>query len=460
MKVIICGVGQVGTQLAKHLSTEGNDVVVIDTNPTLIKSITERMDVAGINGHAGHPEVLEKAGAKDADMIIAVTFSDEINMIVCQVAHSVFNIQRKISRIREEAYLEKNYADLYRHNHLPVDVIISPEQEVAQAAFRRIKAPEAFETEDFLNGFAQVVGISLDEDCPVINTPLKQLSELFSTLEAIVVAVRREGVLFVPEPMDQLFSKDQVYFFSSEKDINRTLEIFGKEHKKADNLIVIGGGNVGLNFAELIEKNLANINLKIIEKDRKRAEYVADKLQKTIVLNGDGLSQDILNEANIESANAFFSITNDDKTNLLSCTRAKAAGCAYTVALINDPSLINLQEPMGIDAFINPRSTTVSSILKYLRHGKVRAVYSIGNAEAEIIEAEIMKTSMLDNKTLRDIEWPDGSIVCGVLQDSKFVAPRGDTKFKVGDLVAVLTLSKDIQQIEKYFQVGIDYFDS
>ena len=205
---------------------------------------------------------------------------------------------------------------------------------------------------------------------------------------------------------------------------------------------------------------MANINLKIIEKDRKRAEYVADKLQKTIVLNGDGLSQDILNEANIESANAFFSITNDDKTNLLSCTRAKAAGCAYTVALINDPSLINLQEPMGIDAFINPRSTTVSSILKYLRHGKVRAVYSIGNAEAEIIEAEIMKTSMLDNKTLRDIEWPDGSIVCGVLQDSKFVAPKGDTKFKVGDLVAVLTLSKDIQQIEKYFQVGIDYFDS
>ena len=171
------------------------------------------------------------------------------------------------------------------------------------------------------------------------------------------------------------------------------------------------------------------------------------------------MSQEVLFEANIQSANAFFSITDDDKTNLLSCTRAKAAGCNFTVALINDPSLINLKEPMGIDAFIDPRSTTVSSILKYLRHGKVRAVYSIGNAEAEIIEAEIMKTSKLENKLLRDIEWPDGSIVCGVLQKSKFVAPKGDTKFMAGDLVAVLTLSKDIQQIEKYFQVGIGYFD-
>ena len=272
--------------------------------------------------------------------------------------------------------------------------------------------------------YAQVVGISLDEECPVINTPLKQLSELFSTLQAIVVAVRRDGALFVPEPMDQLFAKDQVYIFSSENDVKRTLEIFGKEDRTADNLIVVGGGNVGLNFGELIENNLANVSLKIIEKERNRAEYVADKLSKTIVLNGDGLSQEILFEANIASANAFFSITNDDKTNLLSCTIAKAAGCSFTVALINDPSLINLKDPMGIDAFINPRATTVSSILKYLRHGKVRAVYSIGNAEAEIIEAEIMKTSILDNKALRDIEWPDGSIVCGVLQDSKFVAPK------------------------------------
>jgi len=459
MKVLICGAGRVGSQLAKHLSIEGNDVVVIDSNHSLIKSITEMYDVAGIHGHAAHPEVLEKAGAKDADMIIAVTFSDEINMVICQVAHSVFNIQRKISRIRENAYLEKDYANLYRHEHLPIDVIISPEQEVAEAAFRRLKAPASFETEVFLNGNAQVVGISLSGDCPVIKTPLKQLSELFSTLDAIVVAVRREGRLFVPERMDQLFDKDQVYIFCADKDINRTLEIFGKKEKIIDNLIVVGAGNVGLNFGTLVEKNLSNVGLKLIEKDRVRAEYVADLLNKTIVLNGDGLSQEVLFEANIQSANAFFSITDDDKTNLLSCTRAKAAGCNFTVALINDPSLVNLKEPMGIDAFIDPRSTTVSSILKYLRHGKVRAVYSIGNAEAEIIEAEIMKTSILENKLLRDIEWPDGSIVCGVLQKSKFVAPKGDTKFMAGDLVAVLTLSKDIQQIEKYFQVGIGYFD-
>ena len=231
-------------------------------------------------------------------------------------------------------------------------MIISPEQEVAEAAFRRLKAPSSFETEVFLNGSAQVVGISLSGDCPVINTPLKQLSELFSTLDAIVVAVRRDGRLFVPEPMDQLFEKDQVYIFCADRDTNRTLEIFGKKEKKVDNLIVVGAGNVGLNFGTLVEKNLSNVGLKLIEKDRIRAEYVADFLNKTIVLNGDGLSQEVLFEANIQSANAFFSITDDDKTNLLSCTRAKAAGCNFTVALINDPSLVNIGRIAGLTGLV------------------------------------------------------------------------------------------------------------
>ena len=204
MKIIICGAGQVGWQLARHLSTENNSVTVVDNNGSLVRRITDQLDVGGVTGFASYPDVLERAGARDADMIIAATFSDEVNMVTCQVAHSVFEIPRKIARIRSQSYLNTEYSDLYRREHLPIDVIISPEREVAEAALRRLAAPAAFDTESFSNDRVQLIGLTLDEDCAVINTPLRQLSELFSTLQAVVVGVRRDGKLFVPHPNDQL----------------------------------------------------------------------------------------------------------------------------------------------------------------------------------------------------------------------------------------------------------------
>ena len=215
MKVIICGAGQVGEQIARHLSFEKNDITVIDNNSDLIGHLSNTLDISGITGCASHPDILEAAGARDCDMIIATTKSDEVNMVVCQVSHSIFSIPRKIARIRSQSYLETNYSDLYRAEHLPIDVIISPEKEVAEAAVSRLETPSAFEIETFLNGGAQLIGISLNSNCPVINTPLRQLSELFSNLNAIVLGVRRKSKLFVPKPEDQLFSGDQVYVFST-----------------------------------------------------------------------------------------------------------------------------------------------------------------------------------------------------------------------------------------------------
>ena len=221
MKIIICGAGQVGWQIARHLSGENNDVTVVDNNPDLVRRATDTLDVQGITGFASYPDVLERAGARDADMIIAATFSDEVNMVTCQVAHSIFAVPRKIARLRAQSYLTAVYSDLYRREHLPVDVVISPEREVAKAALRRLASPSAFDTEYFLGGEALLLGIRLDDDCPVLNTPLKQLSELFSTLRAIVVGVRRAGTIFAPEPGDQLFAGDEIYVFTHDNDAAR-----------------------------------------------------------------------------------------------------------------------------------------------------------------------------------------------------------------------------------------------
>ena len=458
MKVIICGAGQVGWQIANHLAGERNEVTIVDFNPELVRRATDTLDVRGIAGFASYPDVLEKAGAKDADMIIAATQSDEINMVTCQVAHSVFGVPRKIARLRAQSYLDAIYSDLYRRDHLPIDVVISPEREVAEAALQRLAAPATFDTESFMKGRVQLLGLALDDDCPVLNTPLRQLNELFSTLRAIVVGVRREGRLFAPEPEDQLFVGDQIYVFSHSEDMNRTLDIFGKTTHKQERIVIIGGGHVGLGVARALEIRTEKLRVKVIEKNRAIAENAADHLQRTIVLNGDGLDMDILLEAGIDRADAILAVTDDDKTNLLVAVRAKAAGCQMAIALINDPSLVSLMGPLNIDAYINPRATTVSSILRHIRHGRVRAIYSIGDTEAEVIEAQVLSTSPLAGQIIRDISFPEGVLVGAVLKGDKVLKPHGDLRMEDGDVVLLFALTKDVAEVERLLQVSVDFF--
>ncbi|EAQ03579.1 Trk system potassium uptake protein TrkA [Pseudooceanicola batsensis HTCC2597] len=458
MKVIICGAGQVGWQIARHLSGENNDVTVVDNNPELVRRATETLDVQGIAGFASYPNILERAGARDADMIIAATYSDEVNMVTCQVAHSVFAVPRKIARLRAQSYLDAIYSDLYRRDHMPIDVVISPEREVAEAALQRLSAPAAFDTETFLDGKAQLLGITIDEDCPVVNTPLRQLTDLFSTLRAIVVAVRRDGRLFAPESKDQLFSGDACYVCVHNEDVARTMEVFGKSTRTQERVIIVGGGNVGLAVAQRLEKKGRSIRSKVIEKTRSIAEKAADALERTIVLNGDGLDKVLLSEAGVSRADAILCVTDDDKTNMLAAVRAKASGCEMAIVLINDPSLVPLMAPLGIDAHINPRQTTVSSILRHIRHGRVRGVYSIGDAEAEVIEAEVLSTSPIAGRSIRDIDFPEGVLIGAIEQNGKVVKPEGKIKIDAGDVILIFALSKDVPEVERLLQVSIDYF--
>ena len=458
MKVIICGAGQVGWQIARHLASEKNDVTIVDSDQELVSRATDTLDVKGVSGFASYPDVLGSAGAEDADMIIAATHSDEVNMVTCQVAHSIFDIPRKIARLRSQSYLDAIYSDLYRRDHLPIDVVISPELEVAEAALKRLSSPNAFESETFLNNKVQLLALHIEENCPVVNTPLRQLTDLFSTLRVIVVGVRRQGVLFAPSAGDQLFCSDEVYLMCHSNDAIRTLDVFGKSQDEQNRIILIGGGNVGLRVAKSLEASENRVRAKIIEKNRSRAELAAGSLERTIVLHGDGLDSGLLEEANVSKTDTILAVTDDDKTNMLAAVRAKSRGCKKAIALINDPTMSPLMEPLGIDAYINPRSTTVSSILRHIRHGMVKNVYSIGDAEAEIIEAQVMSTSPIAGSRISDIGFPEGVKVGGILKNGDMLKPNSQSKIEEGDIIALFVLSKDIPEVERLLQVTIDYF--
>ena len=457
MKVIVCGAGQVGSQIARHLAGEGNAVTVIDSNAQLVRALTDALDVTGVVGFASHPDVLSRAGARDTDMLIAATSIDEVNMMACQVAHSVFTVPTKIARIRADNYLEAEWSDLFRRDHMPIDVVISPEAEVAKVTLRRLAATAAFDIEPFLGGAVDFIGLKLDEECPVINTPLRQLSELFSTLRCIVVAVRRGGRVWVTHGDDQLFPGDDVYFIAAREDVPRAFGIFGRQNLKAERIVVVGAGNIGLRVARHIEAS-PNMRCKMIERDRVRAEFAAEHLERTIVLNGDALSAEILSEAGIADADAIVALTNDDRTNLLSCALAEQFGCPISIALANDPTFERIAVPLGLNALINPRATTVSTILRHVRRGRVRAVYALGGGEGEVIEAQVMATSPVAGKRIRDIAFPTGSIIGAVMSAGKLKMPQGDTVIQVGDTMVMFAMREAVHQVEQMFRVSPEFF--
>lgn len=458
MKVIICGAGQVGFGIARRLAAENNDVTVIDQSPDLITEISEQLDVQGIVGHGSHPDALERAGAREADMLIAVTFFDEVNMVACQVGHSIFNVPLKIARVRAGSYLSREWADLFTRDHMPIDEIISPELEVARSIMRRLAVPGAFVTYDFEDGLVQLVGTHLNEDCPVLDTPLRQLTELFPDLMAIVTGISRDGKMIVPKPTDHLMAGDNIYFIADRQHVQRTLDIFGHEEVEARRVIVLGGGNIGLYLARQLEKSRQRVNVKIIELDKERAEYVADQLNRTVVLHGDGLNREILVEAGVHEAETIVALTDHDQVNILASVLAKKEGCERALCLINDRAYSTLSEGLGINAFIDPRATTVSTILRHVRRGRIRDLQSIENGEAEVIEAEALETSMLVGKPLREAELPDGIIIGAIVRGKEVIKPRGDTVVQTRDRVILFAEREMVKEVERLFRVSLEYF--
>ncbi len=458
VKVIVCGAGQVGFNIAKQLAAEHNDVTVIDQNAELIRKISDTLDVQGMTGHAAHPDVLERAGASDADMIIAVTQNDEVNMIACQVAHSLFNLPMKVARIRTQAYLQKQWLNMFSRDHLPIDVIISPEVEVGRAVLRRLAMPGAFEAAPFADDRVMLMGTLLEENCPVVNTPLRQLTELFPDLNIIIAGVVRDGKLFIPRGDDQLRVGDQAYFISAQENVRRALDIFGHEQAPARRVIILGAGNIGMFVARELERANVPVRVKIIEYRKERAEAAADQLANTVVLHGDALDLEILREANIAEAETIIAVTDDDEVNILASVLAKQGGCQRAVALINNPGYGPLMRSLGIDVFIDPRAMTVSKILQHVRRGRIRGLYSLFNGAAEVLEAEALETATVIGKPLNEAGIPRGIMIGAIVRDGKVIVPRGNTIIRTGDRVVILALAEMVKKVEQMFRVSLEYF--
>ncbi len=457
MKIIVCGAGLVGRNISRYLASEGNEVTIVDKDPALVREMTDLYDMRGVTGFASHPDVLDEAGARDADMIIAATYSDEVNMVICQVAHSIFDITDKIARLRAESYTRAIYADMYRRDHLPVDVVISPERSVAKSIARRVRKPGAFDSKPFFEHKVQLLGIHADENCPIVNTQLKQLSELFSTFNGIIVGIRRDDKLFVPGAEDEIYYGDDVYLFTTSEDEPRAYEIFGKLVERLGHIVLIGGGDIGYGIVKILEEESDN-RIKVIENDQKRAEELADLVNRSIVLKGDGLDPHLLQEANIARADAVLAVTNDDKVNLLSAARGKSMGAGYAIAVVNETGFEDLAATLDIDSLVNPRAITVSSILQHVRHGRIHDVYVVGDNEGEVLEIEVLATSNISGKAIRDIDWPEGARVGAIYKDEDVEIASADTRLEEGDWVTIFALRESVAAVERLFQVTIDYF--
>lgn len=458
MKVIICGAGQVGYHIAKHLATEHNDVTVIERSAQLIDKIRSSLDVKAIQGHASHPDMLEQAGAADADMVIAVTQADEVNMLACQVAHSLFNVPTKVARIRAQSYLDPLWSDLFSRDHMPIDVVISPEIEVARAILRRLEVPGAFDMIPFAGDRVRIVGIKLGDNCPVVNTPLRQLTELFPDLRTVVVGVEREDRLIVPTGDDQLLVGDNIYVTVDTKHMDRTLSVFGHEEMTARRVLIVGGGNIGLFLAQQIQNTQPKVNIKILELSAARAEFVAEQLPNVVVLKGDALDVDLLKEANIEETETIVTVTNEDEVNILSALLGKRNGAQKAITLINNQTYGPLLNSLGIDVFVDPRESTVSSILQLMRRGRIRALRSLSGGRAEAVEGDALETSLLVGRPLREIRLPAGITVGAIIRRDEVIMPRGGTIIEVGDRVIVFATANMVRKVEEMFSVRIEFF--
>jgi len=465
VRVIICGAGRVGYGIAAHLASENNTVTVIDVSADLVRTITTELDVRGVVGHGAYPHVLKQAGLESADMIIAVTYSDEVNMVACQVAHSLFKTPTKVARVRSQPYLEREWNELYTRKDLPIDIIISPEVEIGKAIRRRLKMPGAFNVVPFADGRVRLLGVRIAEECPLINTPIRQIPALFPDLHAVVVGIEREGQIFATDPDDSISVGDNAYFISQADHAPRLLKIVGNtteevEHnatKKTRHVVIIGGGNIGLYVASGLE-NTSSIRIRIIERDKKRAEHAAKNLKRTVILNGDALLAELQEEADIQNAEAVLCLTNDDKTNILSGVLAKKLGAKSAIVLINEISMQFISSELPLDTIVDPRATTVSSILRHVRRGRILDVYTLSDGQAEVLEGEVLETSSLVGKTLKEADNVDGIAVGAIIHDGQVQVSSDSRTIKQGDRLILLTEKSAMKRVEQMFRANINYF--
>lgn len=461
MKIIILGAGQVGASLAENLADESNDITIIDTNQARLRELRDRLDIGVINGEGSHPDVLVQAGVEDADMLVAVTNNDEINMVACQVAHSLFRTPTKIARVRATAYLTNH--KLFCNDAIPIDVLISPEQLVSDYIYRLIETPGALQVLDFAEGKVQLVAVKAYHGGPLVGQELRFLREHMPSVDTRVAAIYRRGKAIMPTGASVIEADDEVFFLAAKNDIRAVISELRRMESAYKRIIIAGGGNIGMRLARKLENRYS---VRVVEHSKARAAHLAEHLERAIVLEGSASDQDLLADENIEDTDVFLALTNDDEANIMSSMLAKRLGARKVMALINNPAYVDLVQGGDIDIAISPQTTTIGSLLTHVRRGDMVSVYSLRRGAAEAIELIAhgdKNSSKVVGRALEDIDLPQGANIGAIVREtsagSEVIIAHDDVVVESGDHVIVFLLNKKhTRDIEKLFQVGFTFF--
>lgn len=451
MKIVILGAGQVGRTAAYHLSREeANEVTVVDRNEEALRDLQERLDIRTIAGNAAFPTVLEAAGAAEADIIVALTSSDEVNMMACEVAYTLFRTPTKIARIRSAEYTSR--PELFTEEALSVDVFISPEQLVTEYIERLIRHPGALQVLDFAEGKLRLVGVRAKRGGPLVNRALRELREHLPKAEAKVVAIYRAGRNVRPEGDTVIEEDDEVFFLAARNDLRRVMSELRREDSPVRRVVIAGGGNIGFRVAKALEKEN---QVKLIERDPRRARRVSELLENTIVLNGDAADEELLIEENIDSADVFVALTNSEEANILSAMLAKRLGAHKVMALINKPSYAELMESGSIDVAISPQTITIGSLLAHVRRGDVVRVHSLRRGAAEALEIVVHgsdRNSRVVGKPIGEIKLPEGASIGAVVRGDEVIMAQPDVVIKADDhVILFLADRRQVEAVERLF---------
>jgi trk system potassium uptake protein TrkA len=457
MKIIILGAGQVGSSVAANLASEANDITVVDKNVAVLHDLQDRLDIRTVTGHASHPDTLAQAGADDADMVLAVTSSDETNMIACQVAYTLFHTPTKIARVRSLEYL--NHSRLFTQEALPVDVLISPEQLVTDYIERLIENPGALQVLDFAGGRVQLVAVRAYYGGPLVGQELRELKEHIPGADARVAAIFRSGRHILPSGDTVIEVDDEVFFIAAREHIRRVMSELRKLDKPVKRVMLAGGGNIGMRLALSLENRY---QMKIIEHNEERTRCLSENLDRAIVLLGDAADEELLLEENIENADVFCALTNDEEANILSAMLAKRLGARKVMSLINRASYVDLVQSQTIDIAISPQQATIGSLLTHVRRGDVVVVHSLRRGAAEAIEAVAhgdRNSSRVVGRAVEEIKLPKGTTIGAIVRGEVVIIAHHDSVIESDDhVILFLSDKKCIQEVERLFQVGVTFF--
>ncbi|PRB82818.1 Trk system potassium transporter TrkA [Pseudomonas sp. MYb185] len=456
MKIIILGAGQVGGSLAAELASEANDITVVDTDAVRLRALGDRLDIRTVQGRGSHPTILRQAGADDADMLIAVTSSDETNMVACQVAYTLFRTPTKIARIRESAYLIRS--ELFSNEAIPVDVLISPEQAVTTYIKRLIQHPGALQVLDFAGGKVQLVAVRAYYGGPLVGQELRYLRQHMPSVDTRVAAIFRRDRPITPQGDTIIEADDEVFFIAASQDIRTVMSELRRVEKRNKTIMIAGGGNIGERLAEAIE---TRYRVKIIENNRARADYLSQNLDQAIVLYGSASDRELLVDENIEEVDIFIAVTNDDEANIMSSMLAKRLGARRVMALINNPAYVDLVQGGQIDIAISPSQATIGTLLAHVRRGDIVNVYSLRRGAAEAIEVIAhgdARSSKVVGKAISDIKLPPGTTIGAVVRNEQVLIAHDSTVIESDDHVILFVIDKKhIRDVERLFQVGLTF---